>query len=283
MRRAFFLLAILALSSRHVVADSIEVAPGVLQLGTIQNPEIVEGSGLIPSRRNRGWFWTHNDSGPDLLFAIAPDGSGTNSYHIKDADLQDWEDIALSGGRLYIADIGNNDADRKHVDVYAISEPKLKRSGELRPARRWTLDYPDKPFDAESLFISRGYGYIIQKEGGVAHTFRFKLRARGDVTLQEQCKLDIGSPAAGADLTPDGKRLAVITRDGAFLFTFQRKIPSEGTIEPTLFVPFSHEQMEGCCFTRDGLLVTSETREIYLFTDPQFQLRSGARVLSPQR
>jgi hypothetical protein len=165
------------------------------------------------------------------------------------------------------------------VDVYAAAEPNPKRSGELTPMRHWTLDYPDQPFDAESFFVSRGHGYVIQKETGNAHTFRFRLARKGDVRLEEQCKLNLGSPAAGADLTPDSKRLAVITHDGAALFVFRGRIPSEGTIDPVLFVPFAHERMEGCCFTRDGLLVTSETREIYLFTDPQFQLRSGARVL----
>ncbi len=272
-------LAVLVLSLASTFAESIEVAPGVLQLGTFENSAIAESSGIVPSRRGTGFFWTHNDSGADTLFAFSADGSGTNGYHIKDVELQNWEDIALAGGRLYIADIGNNTGARNQVDVYAVAEPNPRTSGELRPTKHWTLDYPGQPFDAESFFISRGYGYVIEKETGNAHVYRFKLSGKSNVNLDEQCELNVGTPVAGADITADNRRLAVITREGAYLFALKGKVPSNGTLDPVLFVPFSHDRMEGCCFTRDGLLVTAETGEIYLFNDPQFRLRSGTKVL----
>ena len=257
-----------------------EVAPGVLLLGTIQSANIPESSGIVPSRRARGFFWTHNDSGADTLYALRTDGTVVSEYKLKDTELQNWEDIASTPGRLYIADIGNNTGSRNSVNVYAVPEPNPNRSGEVRPVKHWRVEYPDDPFDAESFFVSRGYGYVIQKETGNAHVFRFRLAGRGtDRTLEEQCELDLGAPAGGADLTPDNKRLAVITSAGAYLFALTGKIPSEGTLEPALFVPFTLDRMEGCAFTRDGLLVTAESKEILLFTDPQFRLRSGARVL----
>jgi hypothetical protein len=97
---------------------------------------------------------------------------------------------------------------------------------------------------------------------------------KGNVTLQEQCRLNVDAPVSGADLTADGRRLAVITREGAYLFQLKGGIPARGQLEPTLFVPFAKEQMEGCAFTREGLLVTAESGEIYLFTDPLFRTRS---------
>jgi hypothetical protein len=86
--------------------------------------------------------------------------------------------------------------------------------------------------------------------------YRFPLsgKARTSVALKEQCRLDVDAPVGGADLTPDGRRLAVITREGAYLFQLKGRIPAEGKLDPALFVPFAHDQMEGCCFTRDGLL-----------------------------
>jgi hypothetical protein len=271
----FLVLALVFISS--VRAETNEVAPGVLQIGTIQSGDITESSGLIPSRRARGTYWTHNDSGADTLFAMTANGNVSGQYQIKDAELQNWEDIASTPGRLYIADIGNNDHSRNTVHVYAVPEPNPRKSGELRPVKHWTLNYPDDAFDAESLFISRGCGYIISKDlsEGEANVYRFKLNGKKEMTLEKQCRLNVNAPPAGADLTPDSRRLAVITNEGAYLFRFKGRISGEGRIEPSLFVPFNHDQMEGCCFTRDGLLVTAESGEIFLFTDPQF--RGGRR------
>ena len=259
-------------------AQETEVAPGVLQVGNISSAEIAESSGLIPSRRAKGVYWTHNDSGPDRMYGMTPDGTVVSQIELQGMGLNDCEDIAATPGRVYLADIGNNDRNRDEVYVYAVREPKPTASGELRPVKQWTLSYPNDPFDAESLLISRGSGYIIAKEltGGNVRVYRFPLSGKSRGQLQEQCELNVDAPAGGADLTADGRRLAVITREGAYLFLLKGRIPTSGTLEPALFVPFSHEQMEGCCFTRDGLLVTAESGDVYLFTDPLFRL-GGAR------
>jgi hypothetical protein len=270
----------LLVSNSHSFAQGTEVAPGVLMIGTIQSADIAESSGIAPSRRGKGLFWTHNDSGADTLYALTPAGEVTGSYKLKDTELQNWEDIVSAPGRIYAADIGNNDANRNSVNIYAFPEPNPRRSGEVKPLRAWKIDYPDDPFDAESFFLSKGYGYVIEKESGNAHVFRFKLNGRGtDRTLEEQCELNLDAPAAGADITSDNKRLAVITSAGAYLFALPGKVPASGTLEPALFVPFSLDRMEGCAFTRDGLIVTAESGEILLFTDPQFRLKSGAKIL----
>jgi hypothetical protein len=212
---------------------------------------------------------------------MTADGVVTVQYKIRNVNIHNWEDIASTPGRLYIADIGNNDRSRNSVDVYAVPEPNPQRSGELRAVKHWTLEYPQEPFDAESLFILRGNGYVISKDlaGGEANVYRFRLNAKAKATLDKQCKLNVNAPAAGADITPEGSRLAVITREGAYLFALKGGVPAEGKIEPSLFVPFAHDRMEGCCFTRDGLLVTAESGEIFLFTDPVFKLRSAAKAL----
>jgi hypothetical protein len=272
------LIASLLFCVPSLSAQPAEVAPGVLRLGTIENAAIGESSGIVPSRRARNVFWTHNDSGADTLYAISAEGAALGEFKVKDTELQNWEDIASSGGRLYIADIGNNGGSRNRVSVHAVPEPNAKLAGgEVRPVKRWQLEYPNDPFDAESFFVHRGYGYVIEKESGNAHVYRFRLSSRGEAELQEQCELNLDAPATGADITADGKRLAVITGQGAYLFTLPGRVPSEGTLEPTLFVPFTFDRMEACAFTQDGLIVTAETREIFLFTDPQFRLRSGGK------
>src|SRR6185503_3275916 len=67
MKAALLFLTGVVLGSLTGNAQSIEVAPGVIQLGTFQSPEVTESSGVIPSHRVRGAYWTHNDSGTPTL------------------------------------------------------------------------------------------------------------------------------------------------------------------------------------------------------------------------
>jgi hypothetical protein len=250
-------------------AQPVEVAPGVVQLGNLVNEGIAESSGVDSSRRLRGVYWTHSDSGGATLYSFTTNGAVLGQWEIPDLDLRDWEDITCFAGRIYIADIGNDHGNPG--DIYVVKEPNPRRSGSLRVLKRVELKYPDGPFDAESFFISRAYGYLIKKESGNAHVFRFKLSGKLAGRLEEQCELNTGSPVTGADVTSDNKRLAVITEAGAYLFALPRRVPMEGTIDPVLVVPYGLATMEGCAFSRDGLIVTAETGEILLFTDPRFR------------
>jgi hypothetical protein len=93
------------------------------RVGTIAEKKITEASGVAASRRFDGIFWTHNDGDDGTLFAIHRDGSLVAKARI-DAKVHDWEDIAADAdGNLYIADTGNNQSDRKHVNVYRLREP----------------------------------------------------------------------------------------------------------------------------------------------------------------
>jgi hypothetical protein len=273
--KTFFQIAILIAAAMHT-RESIgqqEIAPGVLLVGRIQNTNITESSGVVPSHRGKA-FWTHND-GDNKIFAITREGRSLGKWNVN-AHTEDFEDIAWSPGRLYIADIGNNLLTRSNVFVYAVPEPGPTFSGSLPIKARWRLRYAeDVRFDAESLLVHRRNGYVIAKEliNGAARVYHFPLRARGGAfTLEPQCELNVAEPVSGADLSRDARHLAVITRKGAYLFDVQDGLPATGRLEPTLFVPFELDRMEGCCFTPDGLLVTAETGELLLFDNPQFVL-----------
>jgi hypothetical protein len=265
-----FLTAVL-LGTGAGTAQPTDVAPGVVQLGTFQSPDINESSGVISSRRLRGAFWTHNDDDPAVLYAFTADGTVLSQWTIEGLKVHDWEDIAWAAGRIYVADIGNSHGEPG--DVYLVAEPSPRKSGTLRVLRRWKLEYPGDSFNSESFFVSRRHGYLIEKEGGKAHVWRFALAGKTAGQLEKQCELNTDAPVAGADITRDNRRLAVITGAGAYLFLLPRHVPVEGTLEPSLFVPYDLPSMEGCALTRSGLLVTAETGEILLFTDPLFRVR----------
>jgi hypothetical protein len=69
-----------------------------------------------------------------------------------------------SAGHLYIGDIGNNDSKRDALAVYEIEEPNPQAGAErISPKRVWNLRFPRAPFDCESLFVWKDYGYVVSK------------------------------------------------------------------------------------------------------------------------
>jgi hypothetical protein len=145
-----------------------EIAPGVRLLAYMSDMRIKESSGVIASRRYANVFWTHNDGGgpkKQVLYAIDREGNTRAAFPVTGATFHDWEDIAIDdAGHLFLGDIGNNDAKRDMLAVYEIDEPDPTANiGPVSPKRGWTLKFPNAPFDCESLFIWKDYGYVISK------------------------------------------------------------------------------------------------------------------------
>ena len=140
----------------------------VLAEGIPLPEDVRESSGLAIGGRDPGVFWTHNDAGNDPeLFAIDASGTLLQRVRVAGADLIDWEDIesAPCGEEtcLYVADIGDNDADRERITVYRVIEPPATAS-ETVPADAFHARFPDGPRDAESLFTDgSGVLYLVTK------------------------------------------------------------------------------------------------------------------------
>jgi hypothetical protein len=236
------------------------------------DPAIPESSGAIPSRRNPDLFWTHNDSGnPPELFAVDRKGHVVAKVTVA-AKNHDWEDIAADAeGRVYIADIGDNAGQRKSVFVYRLPEPDAAHppAGPVAVERTWELVYPDKPIDAEALFIRGDFGFVIDKrrDFGHARLFRFPLDAPAGqpVKLEHVADFAFRNPVTAADCTPDGKRLAVLSVGGWFVFDLadDPKQPAGFSMTVEAQDLFTDIHAEAICFDGpDGLLITSESRRM---------------------
>jgi len=254
------------------------VAPGVFEIGRISHPRITESSGVAASRQFPGVFWTHNDGGggrKQVLYAIARDGQALGEFLVDGVLLSDWEDIAIDDEKhLFIADTGNNESRRTELAVYQIDEPDPKTAvRSLRPRKTWRLRFPGEPFDCESLFVWQGSGYVVSKviKDARARIYRFPLADhKQPVTLELVATTKIESPVTGADISPDGKLLGLIAKSGAFVYTINGDVAKAGKGRPHQ-TKFRHEHIEACAFVPEGLLVTAESREIYLFTDEAFR------------
>jgi hypothetical protein len=211
--------------------------------------QLDEISGLAVSARHDGLLWVHNDDGAPRVHAVGVDGSDLGAFDIADAVNVDWEDMTrIPGGErdlLVLADIGDNDARRSNVWLYLVPEPDPGENGrfggEVEAVNWISLRYPDGPRDAESIaWDPRGNRLLILSkrdqqprlyalDGDVAVREReAELVYLGEVdTLRPPSDRDrqffgeriafISQPT-GLDITPDGRRAAVITYRSLYLY-----------------------------------------------------------------
>jgi hypothetical protein len=272
---ASFLAALL--NACNAAEPGQEIAPGVRLFAYIRDPQIKESSGVVASR----WYsvyWTHNDGGgpkKQVLYAIDREGNTRASFPVIGVTLHDWEDLAIDdAGHLYIGDIGNNNAKRKALTVYEIDEPNPQAgTGSITPKRAWKLKFPGAPFDCESLFVWKDQGYVVSKvfDKARAQIFRFPLKETNEpLTLELVATTKIKSPVTGADISADGTLLGLVAKNGAYVFRIDGDVARVNNAKPH-HTKLENQHIEGCCFVPEGLLVTSERRMIFLFTDPAFR------------
>ena len=227
--------------------------------GQVATGDLEELSGLAPSGRQPGLLWAHNDSGNDVvLHALDLDGAELGAVTVDGVDATDIEDMAIAGGSVYLADIGDNDRQRSEIAVHRFPEPD-PGAGSVPASDVETLRfrYPDRAHDAEALLIDPVDGtlLIVPKEiafgAGENGTLVVaaeaplyvadppfqagevrELRIDGAVALDELDRLiegqgpqeglvaDLGGAgvATGADVRSDGAVIAVRTYEAVWLF-----------------------------------------------------------------
>jgi hypothetical protein len=247
-------------------------APAVVEVGCVKAKSLVEASGLVRSRRGDDVFWTHNDGDDGVLYAIRRDGTTVARVRLA-ARFRDWEDVARAeNGDLLLADTGNNSRDRKFVTVYRIAEPDPDAApADVKPVQEWKLTFPAKPFNCEALFVWKEHAYLISKteHGHPADVYRFALApaGKGKRQLEHVTTLtNVDEPVTAADISDDGRQLAVLSRGSLRVFGVDGEIKDLADKKPARFA-IPPIQSEGCCFTPDGVLVIAETGELLLVRD----------------
>lgn len=213
-----------ASSSPLVVAQQRETAHCQPTGPLAQLAGLSEASGLAVSRRAPGRLWTHNDSGRPVVFSLDARGSVTGQVGLSGAAVEDWEAIAVGpcggGSCLYIGDIGDNEARRNRITVYALPEPAAA-SGSASVADVFHARYPDGAHDAETLLVDgNGRLYVVTKgETGPVAIYRFpaKLQSGATMPLERVGGVMPGRPDAESRITdgsvsPDGQWAVLRTR-----------------------------------------------------------------------
>lgn len=136
------------------------------KLGTVQDRNLDEISGLVASRANANNIWVHEDSGnPNKIYLIDERGVTKATITLPDAN-RDWEDIAVGPGPqsnttyIYLADFGDNGASNSKFYIYRFVEPSI--AGRALPYSKTLSDgevqkldfrYADGSRNAETLLI----------------------------------------------------------------------------------------------------------------------------------
>ncbi len=285
-------------------SDADALPPGIV--GSLEAADLDESSGLVASRLHPGLFWSLNDSGGDPeLFAIGRDGSDKGRVQVRFAIANDWEDLAIDPqGAVWIHDGGNNKNRRRDLTVYRVPEPEALQ-GVVDADRAVRFVFPDQDafpspgnvnFDSEALFWDGDRLLLLTKHRSDTHTklYRFPAGIQTDPTWDPVALLapgkkppgvvlellgafdlggdpdNFGGKVTAADLSPDGRRLAVLTYHALFVFERPEGTPNwlAGPHRRIDFEQLVTMQCEAISWDGGALLFTNEQRAVMRITNP---------------
>ena len=276
---------------------TIQMAPyneGVF-LGYLENSEISEASGIAVSRLNEDVLWIINDGGhKPNVFAVGMDGTNIGGFRLRNAQNVDWEDLSAfrfgNTSYLLIADVGDNQAQRKEYQLYIVPEPEISGgdsgiSSVMDWEYRICFVYEDGPQDCESvavdpqnrkiLMLSKRrvppvlYGLPLMPAGNKKlHIARRITEIRNIAQPTPQDLLEdpkfrrFHSQPTSMDISSDGSAAAILTYKDAYLY---RRLPHEAwpavfERSPQLIVMPGLRQLESLCFSPNAksIYITSE-------------------------
>ena len=239
---------------------------------TLRDSRITESSGLARDPGADG-YWTVNDSGDTgIAYGVSKTGeiTGTLAYR---ADPVDVEAVAMHKGRLYVADIGDNGADRERIAVYYFNDAQA--NDQTAAYRSWEFRYPDGAHDAETLLVNNdGRLYIVTK--GALGAVYAAPKSPKRTAVNELVRVG-DAPTAVTDGTflPDGNRIALLTALGTIEILDADSYEKVGTAT----VP-AQRQPESITVSLTGksLLVGSEGEESVVYAVP---IPEGSSTATP--
>lgn len=252
--------------ARSALAAAPRAAAAPKPLCTMRDERLTELSGLAADASQ--WY-AIADGGSSLKVYVLDRSCTVRNVITGGIDPYDVEDLALANdGTLWLADTGDNSAERDTVAVHT-----------LRPdgtARLHRLTYPDGKHDAEALLLGpSGVPHIVTKNVlGTSKVYRpdARLRSPGPTPLVKVAEVDIpssdtpGGPVGGASsalvtggaVNVDGSVIALRTYTDAYLYPAPNGHLVEALDRDPVRIPLPNEpQGEAIAFTPDGALLSA--------------------------
>ena len=228
-----------------------------LPTGYVLSPTISEISGIADSKVNPGYVWGQEDSGnPPQLYLIQHNGVVQKRVYLKGVTNRDWEDMALAGNDIYIAETGDNGRVYSEYCFYRFPEPSAS-TDTVNTIEKIRFVYEDGAHDAESFLVdpvSKDI-YIFTKRDNPSLLFKLDYPySLTDVNTARKVGSLPYTSIVSADITDDGKEVLVKNYSAIYYY---KRVANE-TIEQALAKPYStlsykvEPQGEAISFAQDG-------------------------------
>jgi hypothetical protein len=248
--------------------------------GLILDPHLDEISGLAASRGHSDTLWALDDGGnAATLYAIGDRGGLQATLRIDGVANTDWEDLAAFDLRghhyLLIADTGDNGGLRRTLQLHVVEEPRTLVDGHVRPAWSIVFRWPDGPRDCEAVAVDAAHGQIllISKRRQPPELFVLPLQPGDGLQVAQPAGHLAGVPrpdaaalrsdprqarirhqVTAADLSPDGRQLAVLTYSEVLIY---RRARNRSWPQALATLPSAHDlpwlpQAEALAWSADG-------------------------------
>ena len=291
-----YLLLILCISCTEIVTpdDSFNDSQ---DLGVIENiGQIPEASGIVASYRNKGYLWTHNDSGDrNRIFLLDANGKGTREFNLEGATNRDWEAISMAqfpeGSYIYVGEIGDNNATHPESAIYRVPEPDITATiaqyVTLKNVQKISFKYPDGPRDAECFLIDQVSKdiFIISKRENSKRLYKlsypqsYTQTSTAEFVQELTFSANPGTPSYITDgnVSVDNKEIVIKNYLQVFHWrrTANETIPEALKRTPTILPYTAEPQGEGICFSQNssGYYTISETGPNFIPTKLYFYKR----------
>ena len=203
----------------------------------------MEKTGTLPSAVNEtsglalgsktGNFWTLNDSGnPAELYEIDAVGNLISQLKLPKLNNSDWEDLAQdTKGNLFIADVGNNSNQRKDLTIYKVNPKTPDNFETIRLSYADQTAFPPLPdrrnFDCEATVWHQNKLYLFSKNRSKTNRY-VKLYSipdsEGTYVATSSDSVYSKAMVTAADISPDGKTLALLTYGKVLLFDIEEDL-----------------------------------------------------------
>jgi len=222
----------------------------------IDDSRITESSGLAVSPTEHDLLYTVNDSGHDAVVYVIDrttgDVAGTTTLVGVDTDTDDLEALAVGDNEvLWVADTGDNGADRSDTALYALPAPG--RGADAVTPRRYPLTYADGATDVEALLVdpARGDGWLVTKGVFGSQVLRLPARRSPRQPITPEPVPGVDPPVLVTDgvVLPGGDAAVLRTYTAAFVY----RLPDWELIES--FALPRQEQGESVTALSPGLLL----------------------------
>lgn len=247
--------------------------------------ELVENSGLI-FFNNR--FWTHNDSGGEAcIFELdSSNGQIIRKIYVRNANNNDWEDIANDSLFVYVGDFGNNSGTRQDLHILKIQKADILAQDTV-DAEFIRFSYADQlsfafsrqnhNFDCEAMIIHNDSIFLFTKNWVDNKTKIYTLPTdSGEYVLSPLDSFNVNGLITGADISPDKSRIVLSGYHSyrPFFWIFwdyqQSDILSGNKRRIDFPIDFMGYQTEGICFVNNNYFcISNEKSPSPLFYAPR--------------